>query len=660
MLTGQPPFRAETVLETIEQVVSREPVPPGRLREKVPRDLETICLKCLQKDPRRRYASALDLAEDLRRFRADEPIQGRPVSAAERALKWVRRRPALAALALICVLAGLGLVAGGVWHDVRLRAERDRAEANYQRAEKNFERARLAVEEMLTEVAEEQLAYEPRMEHKRRALLEKALGFYQEFLREKGSDPALRKATALAHKRVADISRLLRLDGRAEKAYGQAIALLGELAAESPSEPALRQLLAESHNFRGEVLRLGDRPVRAKEAYEEALRIQRELVADFPEAPAYVRDQARTLYNLGIVSRSTNKAQEAKAQFGEAVALLEGLATRYPGNPEYRQHLARVYLNQGPVLRVTDGFAKARASYDRSITLLEGLHRRYPYVPDYQHELGVVDNNLGILLAGAGRYPEAGAAHQSALTVFGRLVANFPGVPDYRKELANTHNGLGVVRARERAWSEAEQHFGQARKLFGDLVGEFADVADYQAHLGMTLGNLAWLRTERSEWRGARPLIEESVARLKSALRTNPENAFFRQALRAQYQSLAETLVRLGEHGGAAEAATALPEVLHDRSQDYYYAACFLARCVPLAAADERLEGTERRQAAARRHAGRAVAMLREALQRDCKGLQRLPNEAEVFRPLEARDDFRRLRAELQARTGPAPGKPVP
>jgi WD40 repeat protein len=101
VLTGRPPFRGTSVLETLEQVRTQEPVPPTRLQPRTPRDLNTICLKCLEKEPNKRYASAGELADDLRRYIAGEPILARPVGSLERLAKWARRRPAVAFLSVL-------------------------------------------------------------------------------------------------------------------------------------------------------------------------------------------------------------------------------------------------------------------------------------------------------------------------------------------------------------------------------------------------------------------------------------------------------------------------------------------------------------------------------------------------------------------------------
>jgi serine/threonine protein kinase len=133
-LTGRPPFQGETALDTLEQVRGQDPLPPRRLQPKVPRDLETICLECLQKDPRKRYASARALADDLQRFLAGEPVEARPIATWEKFSKWAKRKPALAALLAVSSAAAGSLLGGWVWFTAELHFERENAHREAQRA----------------------------------------------------------------------------------------------------------------------------------------------------------------------------------------------------------------------------------------------------------------------------------------------------------------------------------------------------------------------------------------------------------------------------------------------------------------------------------------------------------------------------------------------
>jgi hypothetical protein len=142
-LTGRPPFEAATTLDTIMQVVMKAPISPRALEPSVPRDLETICLKCLEKKPDQRYQSALELAEDLERVSRNEPISARPISNGERLLRWVRREPGWAALVGVSLLALLGFLVTGALFTRRLQHELSATEAARQNAADTRDELRL-------------------------------------------------------------------------------------------------------------------------------------------------------------------------------------------------------------------------------------------------------------------------------------------------------------------------------------------------------------------------------------------------------------------------------------------------------------------------------------------------------------------------------------
>ncbi len=185
LLTGRPPFKADTDIEVLRQVIHDEPVGPGRLRAGLPRDLESVCLKCLEKKPHRRYASAAALADDLRRFLSGQATCARPSSAWQRACRGLLRRPVLSAGLAGGLLALLALT-GVAWYvsGVRDTAETASQERDRVQTEANAARQRLYPREMAMLDA---LAHEGRLTASQLAAVgpERCCGFEWRFLRRR-------------------------------------------------------------------------------------------------------------------------------------------------------------------------------------------------------------------------------------------------------------------------------------------------------------------------------------------------------------------------------------------------------------------------------------------------------------------------------------------
>jgi tetratricopeptide (TPR) repeat protein len=641
ILTGRPPFQGLTVLETLELIRTTEPVSPTRLRPGVPPDLETICLKCLEKALAKRYGSARELADDLNRFVTNQPIRARRAGVVERLLKWRKRNPVKAWLVGVSVAAVAAISTLGIWSYASLRSA----------AEKDRNRVRTlwsAVDNMYTDFSEELLAEEPFGDPRRQRLLEKALALYQEFAREDRQDPGMRREIALAFFRLGQIYRTLNRHPQAEEAYTQAIALQATLRDQFPHDPRYRQDLANSYNWLGEFLRERGRPLgEAKQNYRRALELQEGLMADFPQEPSYVKELARSGYNLGIVHMDMGVLAAAEQDLDRAIPLLQRLTKEFPAESDHRHELARCFINRGVLYKEKQLPERALDDYRRAIDLLRDWKDEGRLRTITRLDLATAQQNLGNLLWNQGRPSEAREELQRAVRHLQSLVDDFPTRPSYQKKLANSYNSLASVQAGSQELEKAEENWGKARDLLTQLVRAYPDMVDYHKHLGITLGNLGWLRSERKDWLAARAHFEKAIEHLRDGLRPNPNNPDCRLALRNQYQSLAETLIQLGDHAGAARAAEALPAVFQDRAQDYYYAACFLARCVPLLAKDPHLSDGKARQVMARELTERAAAMLREAAREDASIVQRLPNEQEIFQPLQGRPELERWRAAL-------------
>jgi tetratricopeptide (TPR) repeat protein/tRNA A-37 threonylcarbamoyl transferase component Bud32 len=250
MLTGRTPFIGASILDTLQQVRNKEPVPPTQLLPKIPRDLETICLRCLQKDPHKRYASALALADDLRRFQAGEPILARRVGRVERVWRWCKRNPRVAALSAAVVV--LLMASGGALGLAAVRQARERETLGQVRIQggERIKQAREEIESGNLRRAQDLLSWTDPLIESRDALqdvrtefhdLKAQVGLYAELKRL--ADEARFHGLFGARGTLAEAQRhcreLIELHQALEQETGKAASGLPPLA------PAHRQLLQE-------------------------------------------------------------------------------------------------------------------------------------------------------------------------------------------------------------------------------------------------------------------------------------------------------------------------------------------------------------------------------------------------------------------------------
>jgi serine/threonine protein kinase len=512
MLTGRPPFQAESSLDLLEMVRSADPVPPSRLRGKLPRDLETICLHCLHKEPLRRYGRAGALADDLRAFLAGKPIQARPSTAWQRAVKWARRRPAAAALLAVSALAAAALLGGGLWYQARLQAaladaaqqrdqvarardevkrqlgevERQREEARKQQrhAEDRFELARDAVDRFHAQVSGSPELRSRGAEPLRTRLLEMALEYYQKLLREKGDKAILGAERVRAHRKLGELYWDTRRTGPAEQSYREAIALARRLAADRPGEPRFLDELARALNQLGNLYQATSRPDRAEPTLREAQALWQRLAEAHPGNANFRDNLAGTQHNLGNVYLSWGRPDQAEQTYREARALWRRLAEARPDDPEVRSSLV-VANNRLAVLLAERGQTEP-AEQALAEALADGrrLADAFPKEPTFQEHLGKTHQLLGALYFDTARPGPARTAFQEALAVWGRLARTHPQVPRYQQELAKCHYNLGVL---DRGTGREEQAFQEALAIRQRLAEASPLDPQYQKDLANSL-----------------------------------------------------------------------------------------------------------------------------------------------------------------------------
>jgi serine/threonine protein kinase len=491
LLTLRPAFDGRDRQGLLRRITQEEPRPPRRLDPQIPRDLETIVLKAMTKEPEGRYASAQDLAEDLRRFLGDRPIQARRPGLPERAARWARRhRGAVASAAAVLVLAVVCLAAG----TLLLWREKQRTGREQARTRENLRLALRALDGFGLVADEMDFSRDPERAQAVRRLQLDALAVYGRLARENPADPQARWAAARAHRRVGGIRLVMSQGAEADAAYREADVLLSGLAAEDPRDPRYREEWAGVLADWGSLLRQGMVAGRLREAgprIRQALALRRRLAEEFPSEPRYRHDLGRCLIDLSNILYFKPDAAEMEALLREALAILPGLVD---GSPAALQDLAEAHGRLGNLMLANGRTAEGAAELDRAFALLDDLAARCPPDPRRRHALAELYRQVGCPgFSNPGLTDQIEPYYRRALAAWERLAADFPAVPDFRADLATAHVILARLLEYAGRTEQAVAVLGRAAELAEALAEGYPGVARYrdqQGSVSETLGGL--------------------------------------------------------------------------------------------------------------------------------------------------------------------------
>ncbi|MGO9466232.1 MAG: protein kinase domain-containing protein, partial [Isosphaeraceae bacterium] len=511
-LTGEVPFRGAPHM-VFQQVTGEEPRPPRAWNDRVPRDLETICLKAMAKEPNRRYQTAGEFAEDLRRWLRGETIRARPAGRLERTGRWCRRRPLVAGLAaalLLVVAAGFASTFSQ-WRRAeveRKRAERQRDEAIEQRAlaERNFRQAREAVDTYLTHVSDNDVLKAQNLEPLRRELLRTARDFYERFVQQAPDDQHLAAELGRAYKRLGLITSVLESWPKALGHFQKMRTIFERLHEAEPDNPLYQSELAESWFREGVCLRAGNTampPTVAEAALRRAQKLQEALVQAHPEEPAYQSDLARTLRSLGnLYLFLMNDHSRAEQALVTAQGICDALPRDHAQLPAIRLEHAVVLLSLAKLYSYTDRRELHRAAAATASASFESLVGAHVGNPDYLSYFIDALSELADAYRNLAQVDRAQTTWQRALGVAGDLVGSHPASGSYRHLVADIAYSLASLAYHEQHRGDlARPLLQKALEIEEELTANFPDVSEY----GFYVSNL--LRDFRDWYGDTAPLV---------------------------------------------------------------------------------------------------------------------------------------------------------
>ena len=537
ILTGRPPFIAPKTSEIIRKVCQEDPTPPRQILPEIPQSLEGVCLKALRKPSAERYTTAAELAQEVQRYLADEPVQAFAEPWTSRVMRWARRHKTyVAAAAVLLVTATVALAAS----TVLVTKEKKEAEAQGQQA-------RHAVQ-MLTKVAD--IGFDDQLDPLQKEFLEEALAYYEDFTSRVANDPTVRLEHGRIYQQMGDIQRKLGRLPQSKEAYQKAIEILEPLANHSSAGLESKRALARTRTLLADLLvRNGGDKGQAESLYAKALEAQ-QAQANSPTTS--IEDRLRlgqTLKSQGELLRINGKWTAAASVFDRSITELEQALSLDAKYAEIRDALALAIEARGWVHREQGELSLAEKSYRRALDLLDKLVAEFPTVPRHREWLAKICNSLGILGQETGRLDEAEAQLRREIPLVERLSQDFPNQPEYRRELARALNVFGGVLRLRGNITEAEAFLRRAIDLDAAIIAESPDDVLVRFQLAMAHHNFGVVLTKQGKNEAAILAFREAQVINQALVKEFPDTPSYASDLATNFDSLALTLDAASQPG---------------------------------------------------------------------------------------------------------------
>lgn len=451
ILTGQPPFKGRPD-EVIRKVIEEPPVAPRLIDARSSPALEAICLKCLSKSRSDRYASASDLADDVKRHIADEPVTVFKEPWMTTARRWAGRHRTAAIASAAAVIVGFGILSIAT---VYLQAANRRAVDSMTRAEKHFGLALTAVNRFYTRIAQDERLKSQDLETLRQELLREASKFYTEIVPEQGQEPRVQGEQAQIYLDLATLTRELGRPREALDFSRKATVQFQEVARRYPEETAYRAGVARGLDSQGQdLIGTGDVPA-ANAVFKDAVEAWRRLAPDEADRREFLLAEAVTLNRVGrLLHFSVKHADECEEVLGRCLEVCDQLARFDARSPLYRDARAEALLNLG-VSRSYRDFDRARGLLEEGLRIREELAAEHPDDLNLQSQLVYGSLQFATACSNARAYEEFPRVYRRVKDISERLTRKHPSVPFFAENDARLGLMQAIYLARHRGDYEA-------------------------------------------------------------------------------------------------------------------------------------------------------------------------------------------------------------